>query len=448
MFKYICLNLAILLIFTAGCEEEKYSIEMVPYEEGIERTFIFSGLSSDDEREKLCERLSTLYEEQIDPNTFTFWGTFNEYLPNDIGGAGFYTTFATDMGTTFIYSERFRGNDDLNYTIEEMQLLCDRYVDFLMGWLEYELGADPDFYRLWIFCDDTLRQDAKNLMIYFWLSNILQEYKSDAAEEMVMRMKHYVVERGYLGPREIHFFTENYEGDQEQMLPVIRRFVSEQMGYSYGQMAVDRLESLSDGERAEESMRQYILTTDFFQEAWEAKKREENNPYADPPDLSVEDYVLQDANIPFDMFPSTPYLEVKLMCKNEPFATNGEWDEESKQVVWSGHIAGKGHLPTFCHAAWSVPDEIFQEEHFGCVILRDELLSEYCIWRESLDEVEAEEWDSFISSLQPSEDLEEQLSSFHFWDYQPNAEEGAAQPVDSAEKGRNLILDILNNDEE
>jgi len=40
------------------------------------------------------------------------------------------------------------------------------------------------------------------------------------------------------------------------------------------------------------------------------------------------------------------------------------------------------------------------------------------------------------------------VSSFHFWDYQPDAEEAGAQPKDLAEKGRNLILMGLKSDEE
>ena len=46
MLRYIYLSLAALLIFLAGCEDEKYSIEMRPCEEGIERTLVVSGFLS------------------------------------------------------------------------------------------------------------------------------------------------------------------------------------------------------------------------------------------------------------------------------------------------------------------------------------------------------------------------------------------------------------------
>lgn len=432
MTKYSYLKFIILFIFIAGCEEYKYSIEMKPCDEGVERKLICPDNLSQDERESIAK----LYEKQIDPNVF--WGRFNENLPNDVGGAGFYTTFSTNMGQVNIYSERFRGNDNLNHTLEQAQLLADRSADFLIGWLEYELGDDPNFVNLRAFCNENLRPDLKNLMIYFWLSNVLPEYKSSASEEIVMRMQHYAIERGYLSTKEMHLLTE---ADQEQGLRLFRQLVTDKMGYSLPGMVAERLVFLSDSKHAEDSIARYIRTTDFFKQAWEEKKREENDPNAEPPEINVDDFITHDIDLEFDLFSwSNRKIEVKLACKNEPFETNGEWDEQASQVVWRSSIAGDENLPTFFYASSSDPNREYQEEHFGEVVLSGETLAEYCTWRENLGEGKGKEWDSFILSLNPSEDLEEQVSSFQFSEDRQKQKESDEKESDLAEKPCELIL--------
>jgi len=71
-------------------------------------------------------------------------------------------------------------------------------------------------------------------------------------------------------------------------------------------------------------------------------------------------------------------------------------------------------LPTFFYASWSEPNREYQQEHFGRVVLSDEDLAQYCIWRENLDEGSGKEWDSFILSLNPAEDMEGRLKAFRF----------------------------------
>ena len=108
MAKCFCLMFAILLVFLAGCETYKYSLEMKPCDDGVERKLVWSGDMSDDVR----NRISKSYKKRVGSNTF--YGKFSGRLPNDVGGAGFYNSFVTNMGKMTIYSERFRGKDDLN----------------------------------------------------------------------------------------------------------------------------------------------------------------------------------------------------------------------------------------------------------------------------------------------------------------------------------------------
>lgn len=438
MTKYFYLKFIILFIFIAGCEENKYCIEMKPYDGGVERKLTCPSNIHMDKDER--ERIAKLYEKQVDPNTF--WGKFNESLPNDVGGAGFYTTLSIDMGEVTIYSERFRGNDNLNDTLLQSQLFVDCHLDFLLGWLEYELGDDPNFVNFRDFCNNNLRHDVKNIAVYLWLCNISSEYNSNASEGILMRAKHYWIERGYLGPKQMRLWAESSEAGEARFFCFLRKVVANKMDYSSQKMASARLMFLSDGKHAEESMARYVRSTDIFKQEWEAEKLEESDPNAEPPEIDIEDFITRDIDFEFDFlsWPSGTEIEVKLACKNKPFETNGGWDEKTSQVVWSRDIAGDGRLPTFFYASWSEPNVKYQEERFGTVVLSDKALADYCMWRKNLDEAKGKEWDSFILSLSPGQNLEKQIGSFRFLEDKQKQKELDAGESDLAEMPRNLIL--------
>jgi hypothetical protein len=439
MTKHSYLKFIILLLIITGCEEYKYSIDMKPGNRGIERKLTVSDNLPEDKRAAIAK----LYEKQIDHNTFL--GRFDTNLPDDVGGAGFYTTFNTDMGQAVFYSERFGGNDNLNDTLQKMQMIADRFVDFLIGWLEHELGGDPNFVNLKAFCNKNLRSDLKNMAIYFWLSNVLTEYKSIDSEEIVARMLHYFTERGYFNPKQM--YVASVGGDNEQVLRLLRQWIADKMCYSSPEIATERLEFLSDTKHVEESMERYIRTTDFFTKAWEAKKLQENDPNAELPNIDVGEFIMHDIDLKFDLFSwETSKVEVKLACKNEPFYTNGQWNEQAGHVVWLSDIADDMKLPTFLYVSWSEPNRKYQQEHFGCIVLVDEDLAQYCIWRENLGKDEGEEWDSFVSDLNPEENLEGRLKAFRFsigLQKELNTEEN-----NLAQKPCELILAALKSEKE
>ncbi len=433
MAKRSYLKLAVLMLIIASCEEYKYTIEMKSCEKGVERKLTLSDNLPEDQKEAIAK----LYEKRIAPNIFQ--DVFDMNLPNDVGGAGFYTTFNTDMGKATIYSERFRGNDDLNDTLDKAQLQIDRIVDLLIGWLEHELGDEPDFVHLKAFCDKNLRQDLKNLAIYYWLSDIMKGSKSDGSDEISIRMIQYFVERGYFNPKEAIFLLgDSSELTEETAYHLVHSFIVDKMGYSDPNIAAEHLKFLSDEEHAEKSIEQYIRTTDFFTKAWKEKKLKENDPNAAPPETGeVLVSVLEGTWFDLDFFAPKHTVEVKLACTNEPFYTNGKWDEQASQIVWHNEIAGDMKLPTFFYASWSEPNMEFQQKRFGQVVLSDENLAQYCLWRENLNEGKIKEWDSFILSLNPGEDLQGRLSAFRFAsDRQKDPNE---QKSDLAKEPRELI---------
>jgi hypothetical protein len=86
-------------------------------------------------------------------------------------------------------------------------------------------------------------------------------------------------------------------------------------------------------------------------------------------------------------------------------------------LVWETQIEGRtnaSHLPFVCHASWARPDEESQKEHLGKVALTGEALSQYCLWRCSLEARQAAEWDAFVADLKLGDGLLEKLEAFRF----------------------------------
>ena len=451
MAKHSYLKFIVLLLIIAGCIEEKeykYCIEMKPCEQGVERKLTCSGSFSYEE----LERIAALYENRI--NRHTFSGRFDANLPNDVGGAGFYSTFNTNMGQAASYSERFRGDDDLYVKLNQMGLRVDQLIDFIIDWLEFELGDDPNFYKLHEFCDNNLRQDCKNLYYYIWLVQITSEYQ-DINEEFGMRVLNYFYERDYISQKEVLLLLEGSdETTEESVYNFFRRFVAVKMRYSDPNVVAERLTFLSDNKHLEKSIYRYIPTTDIYKNLWETKKIEEADPNAEPPETGdILCLVLEETGFDFDLFAPTYTIEVKLNCDREPFASNGQWNGAAHQVVWSVntykhyfYILEVPLLPTYFYSSWSTPDKKFQEEHFGRVILSDEDLAEYCLWKYNLDKGLGKEWDSFVLSLNPGEDLEGRLNAFRFSiDLQKVLDTNQS---DLAKKPRELILAGLKAEKE
>jgi hypothetical protein len=61
------------------------------------------------------------------------------------------------------------------------------------------------------------------------------------------------------------------------------------------------------------------------------------------------------------------------------------------------------------------------------------------LWKNGLDEDRAKEWDAFIMSISPNDNLEKRISEFSF---RPDTRSEAA-PADPAQRGRELILTAL-----
>ena len=93
------------------------------------------------------------------------------------------------------------------------------------------------------------------------------------------------------------------------------------------------------------------------------------------------------AVFPNGLFRAGDRLTATLTTNREPLATNGRWNGEKRCVEWrlsvEGHrSAGEhGSLPSILYAVWTEPAVEAQTRYFGKVVLADDSLFSYCLWR-------------------------------------------------------------------
>jgi len=88
--------------------------------------------------------------------------------------------------------------------------------------------------------------------------------------------------------------------------------------------------------------------------------------------------------------------ELELETTEEPFLTNGDWNESLGKVTFRTKIhptsARRRLAPAVFYAAWSIPEDSVQEEVFGEVALRGQALAEYCLWERTLEKEQRTIW--------------------------------------------------------
>jgi hypothetical protein len=154
-----------------------------------------------------------------------------------------------------------------------------------------------------------------------------------------------------------------------------------------------------------------------------------------------------------DLFGGGTNGEVFWRCNSEPIMTNGEYKSVAGEVRWYA-VGRKGCAPAqVLFATWAEPDEEFQRGHFGKSVLLGEALSEYVSWLVGLSSAEKAQWDEFVASLKPGNDLQAKLQGFRF--RAAVAVEPASKPTEARTEstgepvhGATLILRWLGTGEE
>jgi tRNA-Thr(GGU) m(6)t(6)A37 methyltransferase TsaA len=402
---------------------------MEPDGDKMNRQIICSTNTPDDVR----ARLSQLYDRQLDPNTFQ--GSFGETLPKDIGGFGKYVYLDNPMGRVYLYVERLQGRDSQALEVQEAFSGADRLVDLLIDWLQTELGQNPNFEKLRVFCDKSLREDLKSLSLYSWLD----DRASVKSEETFIRILLYLYERDYFTLDDILRMNSSID-EKEFVLSHLKRLLADKLEYQDDKKALAELEFLQDPNNLIASLNRFIASDIFRDRLTSHARKRTGDPdlVLDPCDVpeTIDDVTEMFSEVFFiDIFgPSGDTVTVKLLWPGDPQeGTNGQWDEQNGQLVWS-HKSRPVELPFLCYASFDQANETFQEAHFGEVVLHGDELFQYSFWYKGLSAEQRTEWDDFLVGLDGGEDVSSEVESFRF--------KSAATPSADSDGEAELLSDL------
>jgi len=433
--RIVFLTMFVVVLLVSGCQKTYFDLELHPDGDTLRRTY-----SSEFEEEELS-RLTGIYGHEPLAEVFTsadgkafvkhsFVGEFQHVTPNDIGGSGFLLHCDSAMGSSSAYSEQFRGGDDLANVLGRQEIAFNRVFDIIILWLETEFSDAQDLPALLKLIDEDLRQDIWNLSLTMSTLSIVgaasdrgdEDVEDRIFEQLVNRAIHFLIARGYFEAAQLPTISFSFaDSDETQMFELLARTLMNKMGLPPGDPLPPTLAALHD------NFDEYGDSLDLFLESderlfkliseWESESR---TPQAEADQDS--DYI---DDLLTDAFPSDfhfladdgKFLRVDLHIPKAPYSSNGEW-VDTGVLQWRERLAsgdaGNVSLPNTLFALWSEPNDTYQEEHFGRVVLDNENLGIYCQWRRELSKKRGRQWDKFVKSLEPGEELIEALNDFTF----------------------------------
>jgi len=415
-----------ILLLGSGCSRNSYELQITPRGAEFHRQLTCwhnpsgqRGRVAPLPAEELS-RIGGLYPQP--PSTdksgkTVFAGVFRGQTPADLGGAGLYSRFDTPLGATVAYLERFRGNDNLEEVLARRRAAADRLCDLLLGWLQSEIGNRPNFSRLKRFMNDEFRQDLKNVSLYSWSGEVAAGTQREGSPEFLVRIGQYLYERGYLGPADVpRLATALAANDPAWVWLHVQRLVATRLGIEATAPVPEFLGFLATQEKAQASLLTYVRGTDLFKKrvAQFREQKANRSPGAEPKPEDVLGELTVEALLPPSLQSSHDQLSVSLACPRRPFETNGTWDAATGRVRWEARIQQQGTLPVVCYAFWSEPDATAQRDHFGNVLLDDEVLAQFALWYVALPPPRARQCDAFLAGCRPGADLAQRIAGFHF----------------------------------
>lgn len=448
-----CVGLLAALL--TGCEYNQYELMLEPRGEELYRELVCYRQAGDGKKRPLpaadLERLAKVYPQEIPASSETpkdeaqkegdkvhrFAGTFREKTPPDVGGAGTFSYFSNEMGDSWAYIERFRGDDDLENRMEQRRAAAALCSKWMLGWLKLHFGKEPGFDRLEAFMRERFQRDLLNVSLYVWEAQTSARGRDEQANysELAVRCAQYLMERDYFQPHELpRLLGAARQDDPATITRFIGSLVVRQLQLDDDAPRPKALELFRDPQRLTESWISYLSQTPEIKEFQEKSRKE--NPSAEEDRPRVEDAfheLVTRQLVEFSPLTVSDNLILKLQCPHRPFLTNGSWDDTTKLVSWEKRIQDGVSMPPVCHAFWSAPDVEFQTRHFGKIVLRGEELAQYIVWYNGLKQTQQIAWDNLLSELRPGGRLVTQIENFRFPGEKEDEESQAGVP-------RELIL--------
>lgn len=444
MRKTASLVLLLPLVMALNCPADKFAIVMERTPDGkVQRELTVWTAEGEDLNPPAEEVLATARAAYDGPGTevdqkHRFSGTFADRLPPDLVHAGLnncgvFGSRDSRMGSVLVYVERMPGQPNLVELFRRGEQFTDTLVRALSGWARQQpsLLKEPEkLENLVSFLQTEFRDDVLNTMLMAWQAigwrQGIEDSGLEAAETAEddfwtaegLRLVNYAVERGYLRPDELPLPAED---PWPLVYRAVLRKAASAMGYSPTEPLPPGLAEIADPEEFDTVLETGLKAIDVSAEEFE----EQISPA-----------------LPM-IFGRSTGGTVVWRCKAAPLYTNGTWKPEECEVSWDAAGRQGCEPPQLLFAAWSEPDQPFQQRHLGRVMLEGEALAEYIAWQAGLTPPRRAEWDAFLDGLEPGSDLVESLENFRFRSLEPGpstAPAPATAPAEEIVRGAKLIL--------
>lgn len=375
--------------------------------------------------ETQAARLRRFYGDSIDARG-THSRVFRRGLPADlIDGefAGFadFGESECPMGRVAVYIERMPGRADMLQTARDAERLVDMVVRASIAYagMQQDLKSSPQkLERLERFLSSEFRDDILGFLLTGWLTTADSALDDDGGESSngALAVGAFLLERGYLDTAAL---GRGDDGFPMELARGVLRKVASVLGHDPTQPLPPFLSRLLDPDELKDALASGLaangMTTEQFQE------------------LALS--LLGDWGINLSG-------TILWKCKARPAITNGTWDAEHGYVFWEASSSDAPNLPKVLRAVWVRPNEAFQSEHFGRIVVRDRL-PDYVAWRRSLTDSQIGKWVAFLEGLGPGPGLIDKLEAFRLRANSGPDAEGARDRPDPATEGVDIILSGL-----
>ncbi len=417
------------LALLGACERDIYTVTMRATDAGFNRHIEVLHENHNGARtlpsQDLLRQIAGQYGHAGPVEKGAFDGSFERDTPGDIGGHGTFLRSATSLGTTHIYLERFRGDDNLSARVERVQDAASTFAELVLGWLDAALAGEPAWPALReSLAGGRLESDARNLALTVWLEkNGARTTRAAPAddEDVILRVIAYLHEHGYVADADLLALSGGAD-QPDSVAALVTRWLSRGMHVA-DPGASDALAAISTDETLGASWDAYTASAGAMQilTRWAERAGVPFPEDSTAPEVGAELLnhltTVATGSEPTDQG-AEDEVTLSLACAAEPTLTNGEWSAETGYITWTFTVEPSPEssylLPALAAAMWAEPDETFQTEHFGSVVLTGDSLASYCAWRGRLGEDEGARWDAMLAGVHDHDEARAAIDAFTF----------------------------------
>ncbi len=421
----------------AGCAEDRYSVVIDPGNGRVTRSVIAESAAGSPTaqaqfRAEVAPAKDSYQQWRETATRVSMSGDFPDVMPDDIGNTGRVVRLPSDLGEVIIYSEKFRGTDDLAALWQRQSDAAHTVADVLVAWSRSLRDNPQAAQSLTTFCDATLRRDLQNIAMLSFVRNA-----SDAGPKTILRtglddlpinpqsspefwgqLWSYLTSHGYSLPDSAPFWATTVQGFSEKRTAgtweIVLTSLARKLRHD-GQPAAAAL--LEPVEHRAASLMTFISEHPAITAPWHSKYNVASAPTStepEKPDIPAH-FAQVFGEIGGQPLLNHDQLELELRTSGSCLVTNGvkvEHEGVLEKVTWKFRIErarDEGNFPAaVAFAVVAVPDQAAQSRLLKGRKLHSEPLAQYCLGWKALTPEQRAGWTAALAEHGPGAALSRQ----------------------------------------